>query len=90
MDPWKRILKTDTCPYLVKYSLDFVLDIFNTDKRYFMKINIESSPPEIWIRIRFHNRFGSPSLHRINILLKRSFLQPQDWKNNGQKGILNL
>ena len=27
-----------------------------------MKINIESSPPEIWIRIRFHNRSGSPSL----------------------------
>ena len=22
MDPWKRILKKDPCPYLVKYSLD--------------------------------------------------------------------
>ena len=31
-----------------------VLDIFNMDKKYFRKINIESSPPEIWIRIRFH------------------------------------
>ena len=37
-DPCKRILKTDPCPYLVKYSIDVlkkktkVLDIFNTDK----------------------------------------------------------
>ena len=70
-DPWKRSLKTDPCLYLVKYSSDFlkkktkVLDIFDTDKNCFIKINIESSPPEIWIRIRFHNRSGSPSL--INI-----------------------
>ena len=27
-----------------------------------MKINKESSPPDIWIRICFHNGSGSPSL----------------------------
>ena len=52
-------LKNRSLSYLVKYSFDIlkkktkVLDIFNTDKKCFMKINIESSPPEIWIRIRF-------------------------------------
>ena len=67
-DPWKRILKTDPCPYLVKYSLDVlkkktkVLDIFNTDNKCFFKNNIESSPQEIWIRIRFLEINGSPSL----------------------------
>ena len=39
-----------------------VLEIFNTDKNCFMKINVESSPPETWIKIRFHNGSGSPSL----------------------------
>ena len=44
----KQILKTDPCPYLVKYSLDIlkkktkVLDIFYTDKKCFIKNNIES------------------------------------------------
>ena len=67
-DPWKWIFKTDHCQYLIKCSLEVlqkktkVLDIFDTDKKYFMKINIESNPPEIWIRIRFHNGSGSPSL----------------------------
>ena len=51
-DPWKRILKTDPSPYLVKYSLDvlkknFFLDIFNTDKKCITKKNIELSPQEI-------------------------------------------
>ena len=53
-DPFfQRILKTDPCPYLVVYSLDVLkkktkfLDNFNTDKKYFIKKNIESSPPEI-------------------------------------------
>ena len=33
------------------------------DKKCLMKINMESrSPPEIWIRILFNNRSGSPSL----------------------------
>ena len=36
------------------------LDIFNTDKKSFININIESSPPEIWIRFLEIN--GSPSL----------------------------
>ena len=67
-DPTKRVLKTDPCPYPVKYSLYVlkkktkVLDIFNMDKKCFIKINIESCPPEIWIRIRFHNGSGTPSL----------------------------
>ena len=61
-------MKTDPCLYFFKYSPEViekktkVLDIFNTRKKYFMKINIESSPPEKWIRIRFHNEFGSPTL----------------------------
>ena len=59
---------TDSCPYFIKYSPDVlkkkikVLDIFNTDKKCFKKKNIESSPPEIWIRIRFLEINGSPSL----------------------------
>ena len=62
------VVKTDPCLYFFEYSPDVlkkktkVLDIFNTDKKCLMKINIESSPPEIWIRIRFHNGSGSPSL----------------------------
>ena len=39
-----------------------VLGILNTVKKGFMKINIESSPQEIWIRIRFLAINGSPSL----------------------------
>ena len=39
------------------------VNIFNTDQKCFMKINIESSPPEIWIGIHFHNGSGSPSLN---------------------------
>ena len=60
----------DPCLYFVEYSPDVlknktkVVDIFITDKKGFMKINIELSPPEIWIRISFHNRSGSPSLHK--------------------------
>ena len=52
--------------YFSEYSPDVlkkktnVLDIFNTDIKCLMKINIESSPPEIWIR--FHNGSGSPLL----------------------------
>ena len=58
----------DPCPYLFKYSLHVlkkkikILDIFNTDIKWFKKINIESSPPEIWIRIHFLEINGSPSL----------------------------
>ena len=53
------IVKTDPCPYLLEYSPDVlkkktrVLHMFNTDKKCFIKNNIESSPREIWIRIRF-------------------------------------
>ena len=46
-----------------------VLDIFNTDN-FFMKVSIESSPPEIWISIRNHNGFGSPSLLYIGIPIR--------------------
>ena len=60
--------KTDPCLYFFEYSPDVlkkktkVLDIFNTDKKCFMKINIESSPPEIWIKICFLDINGFPSL----------------------------
>ena len=63
-DPlWKRILV-----YIFEYSHDVpkkktkVLDIFIMDKKCFMKINIKSNLAEIWIRIRFQNGSGSPSL----------------------------
>ena len=63
----------DPCSYLVKYSpagvikkKTKVLDpgdfFFNTDKKYVIQINVESSPQEIWIRIRFLEKNGSPSL----------------------------
>jgi hypothetical protein len=61
----------DPCLYFFEYSPDVlkkktkVLDIFNTDKKCFMKINIETSPLEIWIRIRFLEINGSPSLNII-------------------------
>ena len=32
-----------------------VLDNLSTDKKCFIKINIELIPPEIWIRIHFYN-----------------------------------
>ena len=65
---WRRkisktfaFLKTEPCPYLVKYSLDVLKKKTKVlDKKCFMKVNVESSPPEI--KIRFHNGFGSPSL----------------------------
>ena len=55
-------------PYLIKYSPYIikrkakVLDIFNTNKKCFTRINIESSPWEIWIRVRFLEMNGSLSL----------------------------
>ena len=47
--------KKDPYPNLFKYSPDVlkkktkVLDIINMDKTCFVKINVESSPQEIWI-----------------------------------------
>jgi hypothetical protein len=79
-------VKTDPCRYFFGYSPDVpkkktkVLDILNTDKKCFIKINIESSPPMILIRIRFHNGSGSPSLiiieiinHKIRYIIKSTF-----------------
>ena len=43
-------MKTDPCPYLVKVSPGVlkkktkVLDMFNTDKKFVIKINVKSSP----------------------------------------------
>ena len=57
-DPFSRIR------YEIEYSPDVlkkktkVLVIFNTDIKCFMKINIELSPPEIWIR--FHKTDPDP------------------------------
>ena len=65
-NPWKRILKTDPClfpPDVPKKTK--VLDIFNTDKKCLTKNNIELSSQEIWIRIRFLEINGSPSLEPI-------------------------
>ena len=62
------VVKMDPCLYFFEYSPDVlqkktkVLDIFDTDKKCLMKINIESSPPELWIMIRFLEINGSPSL----------------------------
>ena len=44
------IRKTD--PYLY-FPMTYILDIINTDKTCFIKINVESSPQEIWLKIRF-------------------------------------
>ena len=41
-----------------------VLDIFNIAKKFLIKINIESSPQEIWIRIRFLEINGSSSIKK--------------------------
>ena len=52
-------MKTDPYLYFFEYSPDVpkkktkVLDIVNTNKKCFLKINIESSPKEIWKMIRF-------------------------------------
>ena len=71
----QQILKTDPC--LIKYSPDVLLkktkylDIFNVDKKYLIKINIESSPWEIWIKIRFLEIIkGSSSLRSTLIHFK--------------------
>ena len=61
-------MKTDLCLYFFDYSPDvfkkktIVFYIFNTDEKCFIKVNIESSPPEKWISIRFLEINGSPSL----------------------------
>ena len=59
MDPFLRsvfkepVVKTDPCQYFFEYSPDvlkkktIVVDIFYTNKKWFIKINIKSSPPEI-------------------------------------------
>ena len=66
------VVKTDPCLYVFEYSPYIlkkktkVLDIFNTDKKCLMKINIESSLPEIWIRIRFLEINEYPSLVNIH------------------------
>ena len=72
-DPWKWILKTDPCqcPNLVKDSpvvlkkKTKVLYIFDTDQKCYLKINVETSPQVVWIRIHFLEKNGSPSLYII-------------------------
>ena len=58
-------VKTNPCLCFFEYSPDVIKEnkyIFNTDKKCLMKINIELSPPEIWISISFLEINGSPSL----------------------------
>ena len=63
----------DPCLYFFEYSPDIlkkktkVLDIFNTNKKCFMKIKIESGPLEIWIRFLEIN--GSQSLVSLDLFL---------------------
>ena len=51
------VVKIDTCQYLLDIHLTInktkVLNIFDANKKCFIKIYIKSSPQEIWIRIRF-------------------------------------
>ena len=59
-------METDPCLCVFKYSPDVlkkktkVLDFSN--KKCYIKINIESGPKEKWIRIRFLEINGSTSL----------------------------
>ena len=61
-------VEINPCLYFFEYSPEVlkkktkVLNKFNTDKQCFIQINIELSPPEIWIRIRFLEIIRSPSL----------------------------
>jgi hypothetical protein len=69
MDPFSRICceNESLCiffllsPDVLKKKTK-VLDIFNMNKKCFMNFNIESSPLEIRLRIRFLEINGSPSL----------------------------
>ena len=69
-DPFYRILenKSKENRILTQISINILpdvlnksLDIINTDKTCFFKINVESSPKEISIRISFLEKIGSPS-----------------------------
>ena len=66
-NPFLRSVTTDPCLFFFDSSDVLkkntkVLDIFNTDKKSFIKINIESSRTEILIRIRFLEINESQSL----------------------------
>ena len=70
----ESVIKDPLCKRIlvhIEYSPDVlkkktrILDIFNTDKKCFIKISIESSPREILIRIRFLEINGSPSLETL-------------------------
>ena len=68
-EPWKRILKKRI---LIQISLNIHMTFLNRKQKFlvllirkktcFIKINVESSPQEIWIKIRFLEKNGSPSL----------------------------
>ena len=84
-------MKTDPCLYFFKYSPDvlkkktIVLDIFNTNKKCFVKNNIESSPPELWIRIRFLEINRSPSL--VKIKMKKELKRRRCKEDEGEGGV---
>ena len=69
------VVKTDPCWYLLESSPDVlkkktrVLDMFNMDKKCFIKIDRELCPQEIWIRIRFLEINGSPSLIKSKVII---------------------
>ena len=56
----------DPCPYLVQYSLD-IFKKKTYRQKMFNKTNIELSPKEIWLRIRFLEINGSLSLIIISV-----------------------
>ena len=76
------VVKTDLCPYIVRYSPGVlkktkVLDIFNADKKCIMKINIESNPQEIWLRIHFleeKKRIPFTAFNSVGINVKLSLI----------------
>ena len=66
---------TNPCPYLIKWSFDIlnkktrILDIFNKDKKCFIKIIKELSPQEIF------QENGSPSLFKTLITKSKQIIR---------------
>ena len=73
--------KTDPYPNLFEYSPDIlkkktkVLDIINTDKTCLIKISVESSTQEIWIRIHFLEKKRIPITVFNKAVIIIAFLQ---------------
>ena len=74
-------MKTDPCPYLVKYLNGVIkkktkaIDIFNSDKKGVIKIVIKLNPQEIWtmVRNKYVISIYHGGLHSILILIIHFF-----------------